>query len=149
MNNFNLSILVSEGLNRYYAEANLDAKLTYEEKWAKIKVGPFNFYIPNTEQRKKALRIHDIHHVVTGFKTTLQGEGQISGWEIGSGGCGSNLYVWIIVLTGFFSGLFICPIKTIKAFLMGTKCKNLFGLDPTPYYSLSIRDARKQLNLPV
>lgn len=143
------SCLVSEALKDYYLAAKVDPASTYDEKWARIEVGPIAFYIPNTENRKNALRVHDVHHVVTGFEPNICGEAQISAWEVGSGGCGTNLYVWAIILTGAVGGLFICPIKTFRAFLLGIRSKNLFGENATQFYSSTIRQVRQQLNLPI
>src|SRR5688572_29290296 len=98
MNHFDETKTLREGLDEYFKFANIDPVATYEEKWARINAGPFYFYIPNTEARKRELKLHDLHHILTGYPTTWTGEAQISAWEIGSGGCGFQPFIWGIIL---------------------------------------------------
>lgn len=141
---------VSVALELYFQRTGIDPVVNYGEKWAKIHVaGSLFIFLPNTAQRKKELQIHDLHHVATGYEGTWGGEAQISAWEIGSGGCGTNLYVWLIILAAAFVGLFLCPRDTYKAFALGRKCKNLFSEDATKYLSVKLEDLRIQLNLSV
>jgi hypothetical protein len=39
---------------------------TYAERWSKTEWGVLPILIPNTARRRRALRIHDLHHVLTG-----------------------------------------------------------------------------------
>jgi hypothetical protein len=43
-----------------------------------IRLGPLPIPIPNPPSRRRAIRIHDLHHLVTGFSTDLAGEAQVS-----------------------------------------------------------------------
>lgn len=38
-------------------------------EWVPLKVWKLTLKIPNTAGRRKAVRIHDLHHVVTGYQT--------------------------------------------------------------------------------
>lgn len=146
---YNSKRSVSEALELYFQRTGIDPVANHSERWAKIHVaGSLFIFLPNTAQRKKELMIHDIHHVATGYDGTWSGEAQISAWEIGSGGCGSNLYVWFIILVAAVIGLFICPRDTFKAFALGRRCKNLFNEDATRVLSVKLGDLRTQMNLP-
>jgi hypothetical protein len=40
-------------------------------------VGPLAFKIPNTPSRKRAVRYHDLHHTLTGYRTDFRRECEI------------------------------------------------------------------------
>jgi hypothetical protein len=53
--------------------------------WVPIKLWKLTLKIPNSDGRRRAVRIHDLHHVVTGYATDLRGEAEIGAWELASG----------------------------------------------------------------
>jgi hypothetical protein len=89
---------VREAREQYFT-ANGFSDATYTESWAKIKVGPVPIVFPNTKSRKAALPIHDLHHIATGYPTTITGEGEIAAFEIG-GGCGNYPAAWVTHAAG-------------------------------------------------
>ena len=64
--------------------------------------------IPNTEGRRRAVRIHDLHHVVTGYQTDLRGEAEIGAWELASG-CLRWPAATVLNLFALAIGLVIAP----------------------------------------
>ena len=40
---------------------------------------------PNTDSRKRAVPLHDLHHILTGYKTDWMGEAEIGAWELRAG----------------------------------------------------------------
>jgi hypothetical protein len=103
---------VREAREQYFAANGFSAD-TYVESWAKIKVGPLPVVFPNTASRKRALPIHDLHHIATGYETTIEGEGEIAAFEIG-GGCGNYAAAWLINAGGFGLGLVMSPSQPEK-----------------------------------
>jgi hypothetical protein len=103
----------------------------YDLKWFKIKVGSIFIPLPNTKDRIAAVKIHDIHHVLTEYTATLKGEAEIGAWEIASG-CGKYYVAWLLNFGSFFYGMFFFPKPLLKAFLHGRKCKTNFYYD-VPY----------------
>jgi hypothetical protein len=97
----------------------------YTARWVKFKMGPIPFAIPNTEGRKRAVKVHDLHHVLTGYATTWTGEAEISGWELASG-CGGYAAAWVINFFAFIVGLIIAPRAVQRAFLRGRQSGNLY-----------------------
>jgi hypothetical protein len=85
---------------------------------------PFPF--PNTPGRLRAVRIHDLNHVLTGYDTNTTGEFEISAWEIGSG-CKDFYAAWQINLGGLAGGLLIAPKRTYRAFMRGRRSAPLYG----------------------
>ena len=41
----------------------------YDDAWVEFALGPFVFPIPNTAPRIAAVKVHDLHHLVTGYAT--------------------------------------------------------------------------------
>jgi hypothetical protein len=119
---------IQEGLSGFYKVNDFEDDGGIQSSIAWLKVGPFKVPIPNPEARKKALWIHDINHLATGYSTKWIGETSISGWELATGGWGNNLFVWMIIMGGFLIGVLVYPISTFKAFLRGRKCRSVVGL---------------------
>ena len=68
---------------RLYFDANhFGADGGYGDKWVDFKLGKVPFPIPNSPGRVRAVRFHDLHHVLTGYDTSTIGEFEISAWEI-------------------------------------------------------------------
>ncbi len=118
---------------RFFAQAGFPADGGYRDPWAEAEFGPVRYRVPNGGLRARALRLHDLHHVATGYATDWRGESEISGWELGSGGAGSTAYAWLIALWGVFVGLLLHPGPTFRAFVRGRGSTNLYGQpwDPT------------------
>jgi ubiquinone biosynthesis protein Coq4 len=82
----------------------------------RLKAGPFVFPFPNTKARVHAVKLHDLHHVLTDYETTWTGEAEIAAWEIASG-CGPYYAAWLLNFGALAIGLLIAPRKTCRAFL--------------------------------
>ena len=100
----------------------------YDDAWATAAFGPLTYTVPNGRLRADALRLHDLHHVATGYATDWQGEAQISAWELG-GGLSNQPYAWLIGLWGVFPGLLFLPSRTLAAFARGRRSKTLYGTE--------------------
>jgi hypothetical protein len=86
----------------------------------------FYLYLPNSDTRRKALLKHDIHHLITGYKSDFAGEMEISSWEIASG-CNGYIAAWILNLWGMLYGFWFNLPKVFKAFIRGKRSKNLYS----------------------
>ena len=98
----------------------------YSAKWVDFKLGPIPFPFPNTPQRIVAVKYHDLHHLMTGYRTNFVGELEISAWEIGSG-CRGMIAAWVLNLGGMAMGMFIAPSRTVAAYARGRRSNNLYG----------------------
>lgn len=121
---------------RYLAEAALDGP-PQSIQW--VKAGPIPIPIPNPPSRQAALRLHDLHHVLTGYPTTLPGEWQISGWEVGAG-LHRNPVAWSFCLMGMTAGMAIMPRKTVRAFARGRRGRSLLDQDPEAVDRLTLAE---------
>lgn len=97
----------------------------YGDRWVKVKVGPIPLWFPNTPARVRAVRFHDLHHVLTGYQTNFTGECEIAAWEIATG-CGRHTAAWGLNLTGLGAGLFCAPRAVFRAFVRGRHTENLY-----------------------
>ncbi|RIL03425.1 MAG: hypothetical protein DCC71_15305 [Proteobacteria bacterium] len=98
----------------------------YAKKWVKLQLGPLPFAFPNSPARVRAVKYHDLHHIVTGYATDLVGEAEIGAWEIGSG-CAGFVAAWILnlyaMVLGFLAG---APGAVWRAFVRGRRTRNLY-----------------------
>lgn len=102
--------------------------------------------IPNTEGRKKAVVFHDLHHVLTGYKTNNMGESEISAWELGSG-CASYPFALGINILGLLLGIFQHPKRLFRAFVRGRSSCNLYGRDVEKLLERDVESLREELKL--
>ncbi|NVB82878.1 MAG: hypothetical protein HOV81_31160 [Kofleriaceae bacterium] len=95
-------------------------------EWVPLKLWKLTVKIPNTDGRRKAVRIHDLHHVLTGYDTTLAGEAEIGAWELASG-CLRWPAATFLNLTILAIGLVIAPVRLARAWARGRQTRNLYG----------------------
>lgn len=148
MSDYSPSLTLREALDIFFKKYNLGEEGGLNSNWAYLDMKFFRIPFPNTASRKKALAFHDIHHIVTGYKSDWQGEAEISAWEV-STGCGEYAAAWFLDLSGVAMGVFFFPCKTFRAFIRGRRTKNLY-LNPLPKEELmkmTIAEVQEKLNL--
>ncbi len=106
-----------------------------------FRLGPIPFPIPNPPARQRALRTHDLHHLVTGYPTDLAGEFQISAWECGAG-LHTEPLAWVFCTAGTSGGMLRYPTRTVRAYARGRRCRSLFGQDLADVDGSTLDDAR-------
>jgi hypothetical protein len=117
---------IGENRRRYF-EANGFGEGGYEEKWVTLKkMGPLNIGFPNSEGRVRAVRLHDIHHVVAGYGTDWTGEAEIGAFELGAG-CGKHYAAWVLNGGTLLYGVWIAPRAVFRAFVRGRHAESLYG----------------------
>jgi ubiquinone biosynthesis protein Coq4 len=115
-----------EILSKFYLDNNLGDDGGNSSSSVKIEITKnFHFYFPNFNARRKAVIKHDIHHLLTGYTTTLFGESEISAWEIASG-CKKYWVAFIIDTSGMMIGIPLNFMGVLKAFARGRRTKNLY-----------------------
>ena len=119
------ALTLREARGQYFAANGLGAG-GYEDKWVRFVVGPIRFAIPNTAGRVRAVRYHDLHHVVTGYATDWTGEAEIGAWEVASG-CRDLFAAWVLNLYAMQIGLWVAPRAVWRAFARGRHSRNLYA----------------------
>lgn len=133
---------------RAYFDANaFGADGGYAKRWVKVKLGPLPIWFPNSAGRVRAVRYHDLHHVVTGYDTDWVGEGEIGAWEVASG-CRSFFAAWWLNLLAMAIGCALAPGRIFRAFVRGRHTQNLYGdAFDDPLLASSVGALRARLGL--
>jgi hypothetical protein len=113
-------------LATYFEENGFGMDGGYDDAWVDFEIGPLPLPFPNSAGRKRAVRLHDLHHIVTGYSTNALGEFEISAWELGAG-CKDFHTARLINLGGMAAGAFAAPVRTFRAFRRGRVSRSFYG----------------------
>jgi len=122
-----LALTVGEARKRYFEQAGFPPDGGYAAAFVTLaKLGPIPIGFPNTDSRRRAVAMHDLHHVATGYATDWTGEAEISAWEIAAG-CGPYAFAWFINLQGMVMGWIVNPGRTWRAWVRGRHSRSLYA----------------------
>jgi hypothetical protein len=133
----------------FFREAKLGPDGGYGNRWVRVETKPIPFYFPNCRSRVAAARMHDLHHIATGYETDWAGEAEIAAWEISSG-CAAYYAAWMLNLAAFGAGLIVVPARLFHAFVRGRRAKtNLYksGIDESRLDQITVGMLRDELGL--
>lgn len=82
--------------------------------------------LPNIETRRRFLKYHDLHHLVTGYSVGRIGEGEVSAWELGTGSAFVSPTLGTMNLIALSTGLVLEPKRMWRAFRRGCTSRNLY-----------------------
>lgn len=128
---------LGEARKLYFERSGFGSDGGYADRWIKVKVWRMPIWLPNTAGRVKAVKLHDLHHVLTEYPTTWKGEAEISAWEVGSGGLNKYWAGWWLDLMNVAQGLVVNPKGVYRGFMRGRQTRNLFKTE----FSDSMLDA--------
>lgn len=114
---------VHEALEAFYLQTNLALNFSNKHLLVKAKIGRFPIYMPNFSLLSN-IYVHDINHMITGYKLTWKGEFELSAWEIAAGGWGKNYVAWYLCLMGVALGVFSFPKALWIAYKKGSQQTN-------------------------
>lgn len=139
-------MLVRDALDQYFARNGFTTE-AYTAPTVEIPIGPVTVPLPNTEGRKKVVKLHDLHHLATGYGTDLVGEAEIGAWELRAGCVGLAAYVYNGMAVAM--GLLIAPVRTARAFLDARGATTLYrlGLDYESAMALEVLELRRRLGV--
>lgn len=129
-------------LATYFEDNGFGRDGGYDDAWVDFELGPIPLPFPNSAGRKRAVRLHDLHHIVTGYATNTLGEFEISAWELGAG-CKDFHTARIINLGGMASGAFAAPFRTFHAFRRGRVSRTFYGETYESLLDEDVATARK------
>ena len=140
---------VRDARTEFFHLADLPSDGGYSARFIRFRIGIFSFVLPNSPARKKAVPLHDLHHLATGYDTSWTGEAEIAAWELASG-CYSYLAAWLLNLLAFPLGLIIAPVRTWRAFQRGRSSGSLYdGRWDDKWLDASLGSLRARLVLDV
>jgi ubiquinone biosynthesis protein Coq4 len=116
-----------------------------EARWWMIRADLLVFPLPNFAWRRRAIDAHDVHHLLTGYPCTVEGELLIAAWEFGAGRYphwGATLFCAPLIL----AGLLFMPGRIWAAWQRGRRCRSLYRLaDLERLSDLPVAEARRFL----
>jgi hypothetical protein len=115
---------VRQARDEYFA-ANGFSETGYSNSWVKLALGPLPLVMWSPPARRRAIPLHDLHHVATGYATTWAGEAEIGAWEIAAG-CGDYSVAWLYDAAAFAFGIVVHPRRTYRAFMRGRHSRSLY-----------------------
>ena len=122
-----LKMTVKEALIGFYKFNRLNLTEDFESHCVRVYIGCILAPVPNIEARKKYLKFHDLHHIMSGYGIDRIGESEISAWGLGSRSCRKPL-ISIMNLFALSTGYVLSPSKVTTAFYRGCRSKNLYYL---------------------
>jgi len=123
---FSPELTLGEARARLFALSGFPEDGGYGDAWVKLRLWRIPLAFPNTAGRRRAVRFHDLHHVLTEYRTDWRGEFEIAAWEI-AGGVRRYWEGWLLDLLGFACGLLVFPRYVYRAFIRGRRSRNLYG----------------------
>lgn len=118
-------MLIAAAVDRYM-RANNFTREAYTAPSVPIPIGPFTVQLANGPARRRAIAQHDVHHVLTGYRTDLAGEAEIGAFELRAG-C-TSAFLWAINLAAVAIGLVIAPRRVLRAFRRARGARTLYAL---------------------
>jgi hypothetical protein len=139
---------VAEALERHYRSQgllapgeNVEARL--HDRWARMRIGGRLIPIKPLLGHQGAVVLHDVHHLLAGYGTHYREELEEAAWELGSGGCGWWVLMWLNRLLALLQGMVLCPRRTLRAFRVGSTAHNLYGLRARDVLRRDVEEVRR------
>lgn len=120
-----LGTTVRQARARYFAENGFGEDGGYDLRWTPLKFGPFTLMVYNSRARKRAVPLHDLHHIATGYPTTPRGEAQMAIWELAAGTY-DMWFAFFINIPALMYGFLLWPKSSLMAWRRGKQSKSLY-----------------------
>ena len=137
------SLTLRAARDLYFAANKFGADGGYSSPWVDFKLGPIPMPFPNSSGRVRAVRFHDLHHILTGYATDTLGEFDISAWELGAG-CKDFYAAWQLNLTALATGMIVSPRRMLHAFRRGRRSESLYGRDLEEILARTVGEMREE-----
>lgn len=141
------SLTMREALDLYFQRSGFDAA-SYTAPTFTLKFLGIPLTFPSTAGRKRALPLHDFHHILTGYGTDWIGEAEIGAWELRAG-C-KDLAAYVLNGGGVLIGLLLSPLRVWRAFRAARGQRTLYR-EPESYnrlLELTVGALREKLGIP-
>ncbi|RUL66644.1 hypothetical protein EKH79_02165 [Dyella dinghuensis] len=118
---------LQEELSTFYAKNGFGNVAGARPLTVPVYTGCLLVPLPNIETRRRYLKYHDLHHLITGYSVGRIGEGEVSAWELGTGSALASPTLAFMNLIALSTGLVLQPRRMWNAFVRGTRSKNLYA----------------------
>ncbi|ABC29721.1 hypothetical protein HCH_02949 [Hahella chejuensis KCTC 2396] len=116
---------IEQALNAFYKESGFELETGKRPAFVEVFVGCLLIPLPNVETRRKYIKYHDLHHVITGYGASQVGEGEVSAWELGTGSMLHPILMFMNLIA-ISTAMAVSPRRVFKAYLLGCKSRNLY-----------------------
>jgi hypothetical protein len=118
---------LQEELSAFYAKNGFGNIAGARPRTVPVYTGCLLVPLPNIETRRRYLKYHDLHHLITGYSVGRIGESEVSAWELGTGSALASPTLAFMNLIALSTGLVLQPRRMWNAFMRGTRSKNLYA----------------------
>lgn len=116
------------------------------DRWS-FRLGGMRVTLANSAWRRRAIALHDLHHILTGFPCTAVGECEMAAWEFAAGPYPDRrASLFCLPLVGL--GALMSPRRTFAAFVLGRQSRTLYSLTETRDLSAATIDSLRAEFLP-
>jgi hypothetical protein len=113
-------------------------------RWSPFACRDLKAHLPNFKWRRRALPIHDLHHVITGYEFSPLGEFEMSAWEFAAGRY-PHVLSTLFCLPLVSMGAVVIPRRTFAAFVRGRKSSTLYSVqDIDAQLEMTVSDVRRE-----
>ena len=119
----------------------------YPDDWFRFPVGAKRVPLFKHGMIEQSLALHDLHHVLTGYGTDWDGELELAGWELGSGGCASHKFMWLDRLSVALIALVAAPRMFLRAYRAGRASRNLYREDLDELLTMEVGEVRRRARI--
>ncbi len=117
---------LDSALGAFYRRNGFGEEIGARPRTVPVYTGCLLVPLPNIEARRRFLKYHDLHHLITGYSVGRIGEGEVSAWELGSGSMFVSPTLGLMNLIALSTGLFLEPARMWYAFRRGCRSRNLY-----------------------
>jgi len=117
---------LNDELAAFYRRSGFGDVVGERPRTVQVYTGCLLVPMPNIETRRRYLKYHDLHHLVTGYSVGRIGEGEVSAWELGTGSFWVSPMLGLMNLIALSTGLVLQPRRMWKAFRRGRRSRNLY-----------------------
>jgi hypothetical protein len=96
-----------------------------QQRWMPVACRDLKVHLPNFKWRRNALPLHDLHHAITGYAFSPQGEFEMAAWEFAAGRY-PHLSSTLFCLPLVSMGAAVIPQRSFAAFVRGRHSKTLY-----------------------
>jgi len=119
-------VTLQDELASFYKRSGFGDVVGARSRTVPVYTGCLLVPLPNIETRRRFLKYHDLHHLVTGYSVGRIGEGEVSAWELGTGSAFVSPMLGVMNLIALSTGLVLEPRRMWRAFRRGCASRNLY-----------------------
>lgn len=117
---------LDDELAAFYRRSGFGEVVGARPRTVQVYTGCLLVPMPNIETRRRYLKYHDLHHLVTGYSIGRIGEGEVSAWELGTRSWLVSPMLGIMNCIALSTGLVLQPRRMWRAFRLGRRSRNLY-----------------------